>query len=229
MGSVLSQAPSIGAQQQPQQRHHQQQPPQPLAGLSSVQCKSMNRSAIPTSHANFGQMRSDEYFDALLKLIARPSFKDHCMKAMSSPRRLASAIDAASSDDDLSSGFESSSENSEDDDRDSFTTQQYCSQQKYGLADAFYDCLTVTLRNFGNSVNEHVPFTVLVKEMEGFVPRSEDTWDEWDSEQKLEACVSFALAFEYINVMTLDAEQKHVRFHTSHEPNVPFSSGRHHN
>ena len=76
----------------------------------------------------------------------------------------------------------------------------------------------MTSRSIGKSGNEHVPFKVLVKEMEGVVPRSDDTWDDWDSEEKLEACVSFALAFQYINVMTLNAEQSTVGFHASHEP-----------
>ena len=91
------------------------------------------------------------------------------MKMMNSPRGRALAIDAAASDEDQSSGFATSSETSEDDVCGSLTTQQSLSlsPQKYGLGDAFYDCLKVTSCSIGKGGNKHVLFKVLLKEMEG--------------------------------------------------------------
>ena len=164
----------------------------------------------------------DEYFTKLFELMAQPSSQHDWMKAMEDPSILASAIPSDGQSEDLSSDgaslcdFDTTSDDDEHDHR-SFMARQ-CFAPQSNLADAFYDYLKWTVRKFSWNWQEKVPLVVLVKEMDEFVPRSNDDWDEWNNEQRLEACITLALMFEHFNVMSLDVDQGKVCFQTSHKP-----------
>ena len=156
----------------------------------------------------------DDFWNYLQQSIGHPdfssTFSDHLrlLPASEQQDELAS-LDSS----DATSSTSSDGQQSEAEDKSMPSSITRSSLGSTSLADAFHDCVMYTQQRLHMQWCDWLPMVRIIQEMNSFVSRGEgEFWDNMSLEEQLDACITFAMAFRSIGVMSFRDDTHEVCF-----------------